>query len=175
MELIRKATTSDLNEVMEVIEDARLYLKESGSLQWNTPDGYPTSSDMLKDIQNEHLYVYIKDNKILGCAALVSGIDENYNEIEGAWGNLETPYLQIHRIAFKREARGTNAASMMMNYAKELMMNLGLSSIKGDTHKINKAMTKLFIKSGFKYCGVIKLLRTPVDNLRDAYEYEKKL
>ena len=56
---------------------------------------------------------------------------------------------------------------------EKIVKENNIYSIKIDTHKINIPMSKTILKAGYKYCGIIKLKRNKMDNLRDGYE--KKL
>ena len=58
----------------------------------------------------------------------------------------------------------------MLLGAETIVKEKNIYSIKIDTHKINIPMTKTILKSGYTYCGIIKLKRSNIDNLRDAYE-----
>ena len=51
----RKAQLNDITQVMEVVEDARYFLKLQGNGQWQY--GYPSIDDFLNDIKNGNLYV----------------------------------------------------------------------------------------------------------------------
>ena len=46
----------DIGEIMEVIEDARQYLKEQGIDQWQ--DGFPTQEVIVEDIVMHESYVF---------------------------------------------------------------------------------------------------------------------
>ena len=173
MHKIKKLDSSSIDLVMECIEDARLLLRNSGSLQWNTPDGYPTKDDMLKDILKGNLYGYVDQTGIRGICAIVIGEDENYKTIDGAWTDLSNTYVAIHRIAVRKDSYGSGVSISLVEHAKEIMRSNNLKSIKGDTHKINIPMQKLLLKCGFKRTGVITLLRTKIDNLREAFEYNE--
>ena len=58
----------------------------------------------------------------------------------------------------------------MLELAEEIVKNKNITSIKIDTHKNNIPMTKTILYAGYTYCGIIKLKRSNIDNLRDAYE-----
>ena len=58
----------------------------------------------------------------------------------------------------------------MLKNAEDIILKNGIHSIKIDTHRLNVPMTKTLYKLNYSFCGIIKLLRTEEDNLRDAYE-----
>jgi hypothetical protein len=167
--MLKLATINDIDTIMEIINDAKNYLKDQGSLQWNLPDGYPNKNNLLDDIKNASCYLYIENNNVIGTMSIIYTPDENYMEIDGRW-LTNTPYASIHRIAVKNNSHNKNIGVKMLFEAEEIVKSKNIFSIKIDTHKINIPMTKTIIKAGYSYCGIIKLKRCNVDNLRDAYE-----
>ena len=165
--MLQKAKLIDSDKALEIILDAKAYLKAQGSKQWNLDDGYPSINDILKDIESEQLYLYIENNEVLGVMSIVLKPDENYKEIDGEWLTNDT-YASIHRIATKTHNKRLGVKMLLA--AEDILKEKGIYSIKIDTHKINIPMTKTILKCGYTYCGVIKLKRCTEDNLRDAYE-----
>ena len=170
--MLIKAKRKDIYEIMQIIDDAKNYLKSQNLKQWNQADGYPTETDLLKDIENETCYLYIEDNNIIGTMSIIEKTDENYNEINGSWLTNNT-YASIHRIAIKNTHHKKNVGVKMLLEAEEIVKEKNIYSIKIDTHNKNIPMTKTILKAGYTYCGNITLKRSKEDNLRDAYE--KKL
>lgn len=166
---IRLATLNDIPKIMEVISDAKALLKKNGSMQWNTPDGYPNEDVFINDINNKNLYALHDNNILIGIMACVTGIDENYEEIEGHW-ITNGPYLTIHRIAIKKEYYHTKSSHLLIDYAINLAKSYKCNSIKVDTHPLNIPMQKLLLHFNFTHCGTITLKRSKIDNLRLAYE-----
>ena len=162
--MIRLARIEDLNEIMEIVKDAKAFLKSQGVDQWQ--GDYPTSEVFIKDISNNNLYVY-EEEIIKGFIAIIKGIDVTYNKIyEGAWLN-DGEYVTIHRIAVKKEARNKNIATSLIDYTEHLATKDNIKSIRIDTHKENIPMQNMITKNGFIKCGIIYLLD---GNPRLAYE-----
>jgi GNAT superfamily N-acetyltransferase len=166
---IRKINIEELEKVMEIINDAKAFLKPQ-SQQWQ--QGYPNHDSMSKDIFNGNLYgVYI--NEELSCvAALIIGVEKTYvNMIEGEWLiDVSSKDLVIHRIAVSNKFRGKGCAKKIMDFAHKLAIKNNCLSIKVDTHRANIPMQKLVLKSGYSYRGIIDLNRNEEDQLRLAYE-----
>ena len=167
--MLVKAQRQDIKKIMEIIADAKSYLKSQNSLQWNQPDGYPNESDLLKDIDNGSCYIYLENAEVVGTMSIVFTPDENYFEIDGAWLTNDK-YASIHRIAIKNTHHHKGIGVKMLIEAEDIVKGNKTYSIKIDTHKINLPMINTIIKSGYSYCGVITLKRTKEDNLRNAYE-----
>ena len=167
---LKLATISDINVIMNIITDAKEYLKNQGLKQWNLSDGYPREEDMLKDIKNEACYLLIDENEAIGTMSIIFDKDENYDEIyEGQWLTTNQ-YASIHRIAIKNTHHKKQLGKVMLELAEEIVKNKNITSIKIDTHKNNIPMTKTILYAGYTYCGIIKLKRSNIDNLRDAYK-----
>lgn len=164
--MIRIAETKDIEQIMEVAEAARAFLKACGSTQWQ--NGYPEPNDFLSDIEKKYLFVYEEAGKILGIVALVREKDENYDAIfSGDWLNDE-PYYSVHRLAVL--VRGKGIARKLLEHVEKVAIENGIRNLKADTAEKNLIMQHLFSSLGYHKCGVIYLKRTPVDNERIAYQ-----
>jgi hypothetical protein len=167
---IRLANPNDINQIMEIIEDAKKYLKSQGLKQWNLDDGYPQKEVLEKDIENKSCYVLERDNLLISTMSIVFSIDENYNEIyDGKWLSNDK-YASIHRIAIRNEYHHLKLGIHMLYEAEKIVKENNTYSIKIDTHKLNIPMTKTILNAGYTHCGTIILKRTTEDNLREAYE-----
>lgn len=158
---------------MEIIADAQRFLKENSVDQWQ--NGYPTRVSYEQDIFQDACHVFIVEGKIAGVISVFFGIEESYKVVEdGKWLTGDAPYAVFHRAAVSREYRGMGIASIMLSYMENMALERGLSSLRGDTHRDNKAMRGLLEKRGFEHCGTIYL-----NNNRDAQNervcYEKLL
>jgi ribosomal protein S18 acetylase RimI-like enzyme len=144
---IRKTDRSDLDGILKIYESARQYMLEHNNPnQW--VDGYPDEKIILMDIENDHHFVCVDDNRLLGCFAFIEGDDPTYKEIgKGKWLD-DNPYAAIHRIAVLEH--GVGIGSICIDWCFSRYKN-----IRVDTHKDNISMQRLLIKKGFKYCGVI--------------------
>ena len=163
------ANESNVLDIINIINDAKAYLKKQGSRQWNLPDGYPNESTIVNDIKRKECYIYIEDNIIIGSMVIMEAIDENYNEINGKWLN-DCPYVSIHRIAVRNDYHNKQIGFKMLKLAENIIKDKGIYSIKIDTHIKNNPMIKTIEKLDYSYCGVITLKRSKEDNLRNAYQ-----
>lgn len=151
----RKSAIKDIDEIMRIINEAKLYFKENNINQWQ--DGYPNKDVILNDIKNEESFVVINDNKVIGTVVISFKGEKTYNKIyEGTWLS-NNDYAVIHRIAISNEFKGFGIGTMIIEEAQKLAFEKNIRSIKIDTYKDNISMQKLLIKNNFKYCGVIYL------------------
>ena len=168
---IRLATLADLNDIMQVIDDAKELLRNSNSLQWNGSDGYPNVQTFINDINNGICYIACDEDKIVGTVSIQKEKDLNYEAVPNIWNF--TTYYSIHRIAVKKEYYHKGVAPLLIEFSESFAKENNIDSIRVDTHEINKPMRRLLEKSNYVHVGTIYLLRTNIDNERLAFE--KKL
>ena len=92
---IRKSKKSDVLQIVEIINQAKAYLKENDIPQWQ--NGYPDACDVLDDIQKGGAYCACENGEVIGYSYISSLAEPNYTVIDGAWFN-DDPYIVIHRI-----------------------------------------------------------------------------
>ena len=150
MEIVyKKADISALDEVYALISAAVLLMNEQGIDQWD--EVYPSR----EDIRREKSYVCVNDeDKVVGTFFFDYGeaIEPTYATIDdGAW-IADGPYGVVHRIAADGSGKGIGA--FCINWAFEQCHHLRV-----DTHEDNIVMRNLLTKLGFKYCGIIYVLK----------------
>ena len=161
----RKATIDDLKEITGIYASAQAYMETHGNPQWTK--GFPDENDVRGGIYGGILFCVIANNEVAAVFAAVNH-DGNYDEIEGKWLTEEN-YLAVHRVAVSEKYRGLGAAKFVMNYAaEELARTRGRTSIRIDTHEMNKPMRSLLASLGFTECGIVYISRDY--SQRIAYE-----
>ena len=144
---ITKANIDDLASIMEIVIEAKAYLKSQNIDQWQ--DGYPNEEGLKLDINNNSLYV-VKDNDLIIGIFCMGDYEPTYDVIyNGEWS--------------------TNKDYVVAKYIFDYVKNK-YDYIRVDTHPDNKSMIKCLYNNGFTYRGEIFLNRTGF-NLRNAYDY----
>lgn len=172
--IVVKATIDDIDDILLIICDAKEFLRQQGSVQWQDSDGYPNRSTFETDIEKDQLYVIKVNNRACAVCAITTEFDESYKVVhDGQWEiGVDVPYMSIHRIAVKKEYMGQKLAYRLVEYAKELAKERSFKSVKADTMVGNKSMRGLLEKCGFNNRGIIYLVsRGALDPKRLAYEY----
>ena len=168
----RRAEIADMDALLDILEQAKAYLRESGVDQWQ--EGYPNREALAADIEAGRgwLFECVDNGEIAGYECVAMTPEVCYREIDGAWLTEGENYAVIHRAMAAARYRGTRLAAEMFCFAAELAAGMGRLSVRVDTHRDNKAMNRLCEKQGFTYCGVVDLgLVDPAsDSLRNAYE-----
>lgn len=172
--MIKPATKDDLQQVMEVINDAKMLFKNEKSDQWQDYDGYPNEKTMLNDINNQELYIKIKNNQIVGCIVLTYKQEEAYKNIyDGNW-STNSKYMVMHRLSVRKENYHQGIAKELIKFAIDKVKKDNIDSIRVDTKIENVRMISLLKKFNFKIVGKIDLLRKDcIDKVRLALEYIK--
>ena len=149
--IIRKAISSEVADIMDVIEAAKGIMRSSGNMhQW--VDGYPSESVILSDIEHEVGYVVVDGAKIVGYFAFIPSPDPTYAKIyQGEWTDDSLPYHVIHRIASYPDVHNIFRDIIDFCYAID-------TNLRVDTHRDNTIMQHNLLKHGFTYCGIIYLL-----------------
>ena len=152
---LRKSVNEDINNIIQIIDEAKEALKEQGIDQWQ--NGYPNADVIRNDILNNHSYVFIKNNEIVATSAVSFDGEKTYDKIyDGNWISNDE-FAVIHRIAISNKYKGTGIASEIIKMIEAICLDKNVHSIKVDTHEFNMPMQKLLKKNDFKYCGVIYL------------------
>lgn len=147
--MIRLAKFDDLEEILEVYDTARGFMRITGNpTQWN--GGYPQREVLVDDIKKEQLYVFVIDDEIHGVFAFIKGEDPTYNYIEDGNWISDNEYYAIHRVASAGKSKGV--LKVCLDFCKGFNTNLRI-----DTHNDNKVMQHLLQKYDFQKCGTIYL------------------
>ena len=153
----RIANENDIAQIMEIVENAKSYMKENKINQWS--ENYPNEDVFLTDLKENSLYVADIDGKVVGMAVLVFDGDEDYKNIDGKW-LVNGKYGVIHRIAVNPDYKSQNVAKNLLDFFENKLKELNYDSIRVDTHKDNKSMLRFIEKNGFQKCGIVYIRKT---------------
>lgn len=151
--MIRKATIEDVAEIMSIVADAQLSLRELGIDQWQ--DDYPSEVVIKDDTSSQVGYVYCTDNKVVGYAAIVFTGEDAYSQIPDIAWNTTNDYVVVHRLCVRRGYTKLGVAMALMDYASQMAIDRGYTGFRIDTHRGNIRMLAMLEKRGFKYVGII--------------------
>ncbi len=169
----RRATTAELNQIMEIVRGAQAYLARQGVDQWQ--DGYPPVSAFASDIADGACHLFLDNERIAGVITVRFGDEESYRTLTGGAWLTAGPYAVIHRIAVREDLRGTGLTDQMMDFAEDSAKVAGCAGIRVDTHADNIPMRHVAARHGFALCGQVLLYRgTPQQMPRIAFEKKLK-
>lgn len=162
---IRLAHPNEVGAIMEIIEEARAFLKASGSDQWQ--GDYPAQMDIIDDILLARGWVGLIEGEIVSYAAVIQGQEEAYEKIyDGKWKHNHPRYTVFHRIAVASAFSGQKVAQTFM---QGLIEGLPGQDFRCDTHIKNTIMQHILEKLGYVYCGKVQ-----IEGERLAYQKIKK-
>ncbi|NME35051.1 MULTISPECIES: GNAT family N-acetyltransferase [Fusobacterium] len=165
---IRLSTKDDLKDIIRIINQAKVYMKNNNFNQWN--ENYPNEEIISKDIYLKESYVLIDDEKIVGTFVLSFTDEISYKNIYNGKWKTNNPYGILHRVAIDNLYKGKGIAKLILDFSEKEALKKEIKNFRIDTHKENKSMRKFIEKNGFEYCGIIL-----VEDGTERVAYEKKL
>jgi len=162
------AKQEHFNALCAITEEAKRQLKALGLDQWQK--GYPSPEVWQSDIEKGITWVAVENGEVLGGFMFSTEPDVSYAKIDGAW-LTDGPYASFHRVCVAEKARGRGVAGALFTHGFALARDLGMPSVRIDTHAGNVPMKRALEKAGFAPCGTIILVGGSEDgDPRDAYE-----
>jgi len=159
----RKANTSEIPQIWDILQQAIIRRKEDNSTQWQ--DGYPNPKVIQKDIEKGVGFVLTEGETVIGYSAVMVNDEPEYAKIEGKWLTKDD-FVVVHRVAISEKYLGQGLAKKIFGFIEEFALSNNIYSIKADTNYDNIAMMKIFEKMGYTYCGEVYIR----GNSRKAYE-----
>lgn len=147
---IRKATEEDLETIMDLYDQGRRFMRQSGNMnQWI--NGYPSRELVTEDIRLGRSYLIEESGQAAAVFYFDAGknIEPTYRVIDGAWLD-DGPYGVVHRLASNGRCSG------IMDVCTAWGMER-CPSLRADTHRDNLPMQRALERCGFRYCGVITI------------------
>ena len=114
--MIRKGTTTDIDNILIITKACANKMIDDSILQWN--DHYPNRSAFEIDVKRNELYVLLVNNAIVGCIAISTLMDKEYENVKWLTENVNNIY--IHRLAIYPELQGKGYARQLMDFAEQL-------------------------------------------------------
>lgn len=151
--MVRKATLTDLKDIIEIIKQTIVEMNSYNNYQWDK--NYPQENDFINDIQSEDLFVIEREGKIAGFVCINKVEPVEYNKLN--W-SLNDKAVVVHRMLVCPAYRKNGIGTELMKYTEEVALKNNLKYIKTDTYSLNTKMNSLFIKCGYKFVGEISFL-----------------
>lgn len=165
---IRHSTGADLDQIMKIVDDAKMLLKKEDSPQWQ--DGHPSREMFAADIKDQTNWVLTVGNEIAGTATLQSTPEPAYSEIrDGTWQIIDQPYATIHRVAISSNFRGQHLGKYLFSNLISMGQVQGIKNFRLDTYPKNTRMQHLAESFGFVKRGQV-LVDDKIDPHRIAFE-----
>ena len=149
--MIRKATTADIDTILDITRACAEHLIMNTIFQWNTH--YPKRESFENDVDRQELYVLELENKSIGCIVISTRMDDEYTLINWLTPNVNNSY--IHRLAIHPKHQGQGYAQKLMNYAEDYLRIHKFASVRLDTFSQNTRNQKFYARRGYQKLGNI--------------------
>ncbi|MGM8216030.1 GNAT family N-acetyltransferase [Bacillaceae bacterium W0354] len=162
--MIRRGTTADLDQIVDVVNRAKKKMHQEGNFQWG--DTYPNREHYAKDLNDGYLYVCEVEGKIVGAACISDVGHSEYEEIN--WSE-EAAYFCMKRLVVDPQVQNQGIGRQFYQFIEDLAAEKGAKYVRADTNAINTAALKVFEKSGYQLVDQRKH-----DENEDVYNYYEK-
>ena len=149
--MIRNGISSDIDRILEITKACAKHMIDTGIYQWN--DYYPNSTAFENDVKRNELYVLEINNIIVGCVAISTLMDKEYEDVK--WLSKNENNIYIHRLAIRPDYQGQGYAQQLMDWAELLAIENNYTSIRLDTFSQNKRNQLFYELRGYKKLGDI--------------------
>ncbi|MES2276936.1 MAG: GNAT family N-acetyltransferase [Bacteroidota bacterium] len=149
---IRRATLSDIPNIMQLVAEVVPLMQASGNFQWDST--YPNPQVFTEDIGLNQLWVADMDGDIGGVAAITT---DQYAEYAQAGLDTTQTAIVVHRLAVSPRYQGKGMARALMQEAEAEALRRGIRILRIDTNIENQAAQLLFPKLGYVFAGEIGL------------------
>ena len=150
---IRKAQTSDLDNIMKMYKSCVAGMLKNGIDQWD--DTYPNTETIAQDLESQTYYVAEENGKIIGGINIDKNQDPTYLDIN--WQDASNQFLVVHRLGVKEGNWGDGIGKSLMIFTEELVKKKDLKSIRLDTYSGNPKAMEFYIRLGYRELGAINL------------------
>lgn len=149
---LKKAAVRNIPRIMELIDQAREFLRHNGVDQWQGL--YPDLACIEKDVAGGKGLLCVQQGVTVGYLCLDFEGDPAYEALQGRWLS-DRPYAVVHRLAIDNSYKGQGLATLAFTLAEERCRAAGIYSLRVDTDGGNRIMQHILQKSGYQYCGTI--------------------
>ena len=149
---LKKAAVRNIPRIMELIDQAKEFLRQSGVDHWQGP--YPDLARIEKDVAGGKGLLCVQQGVTVGDLCRDFEGDPAYEALQGLWLS-DRPYAVVHRLAIDNSYKGQGLATLAFTLAEERCRAAGIYSLRVDTDGVNRIMQHILQKSGYQYCGTI--------------------
>ena len=144
--MIRTGDISDIDDILNITKSCALHMIQNDIYQWN--EHYPDRSSFVNDAENQELYVYIKNGKVVACISICVNMDEVYLPVE--WQTKNANNLYIHRLAVHPDFQKKGVGRILMDFAEKYAREKKFISVRLDTFSMNKRNLKFYESRGYE-------------------------
>ena len=144
--MIRAGEISEIDAILNIIKSCALNMIQNDIYQWN--QHYPDRSSFINDAENQELYVYVINGKVVACISLCVHMDEVYLPVK--WKTKNDNNLYIHRLAVHPDFQKKGVGKILMDFAEKYAEEKKFESVRLDTFSVNKRNLKFYESRGYQ-------------------------
>ena len=144
--MIRKGEISDIDAILNITKSCALHMIQNNIHQWN--EHYPDRGSFINDAENQELYVYVINGKVVACISLCMHMDEVYLPVK--WKTKNDNNLYIHRLAVHPDFQKKGVGKILMDFAEKYAKEKKFASVRLDTFSVNKRNLKFYESRGYQ-------------------------
>lgn len=141
---LRKAKETEISAVSRIYD----LVRGGEYCVWN--ENYPTICDATRDFEAECLYVFEKDDEIIGCASVEPVAEDDDLPF---WKVCDGTHREVSRIAIIPTEQGNGYAKIMVEQLVEVLKIQGVRSVHLLAAKANPPAMSTYRKLGFEFIG----------------------
>ena len=149
--MIRPAKLGEIPQILSLTRACAQHMRGLGIEQWN--ELYPSEKAFMNDIRREELYVLEDADKVIGCIAVSTQMDEEYKPVK--WLTSDGNSVYVHRLAIHPDHQGKGFARQLMDRAENMARSANRISVRLDTFSKNKRNQRFYEARGYQKLGQI--------------------
>lgn len=166
--MLELAKLDDLDEIMIDIDEVKKLFQARGLRTW--PENYPSIEMVMCDIQEERIYIWRENNRIVGSFMFATNTnDPHYYEVDFHYTD-DPNYGLIHRMNVIPEYQKRRIEYDMLEGIEKVAIDRHISYLRTAITSDNKMMSKILENLGYQKTGEV----SSIDNIIRC-GYEKKL
>ncbi len=149
--MIRHAKLVDIPEILSLTSACTDHMIRNGIYQWNA--SYPSREAFENDIKREELFVFETPKEIIGCIAISTLMDVEYETVP--WGTPNHNNVYIHRLAVHPIYQKRGIATRLMDHAEQKAREASFVAIRLDTFSKNERNQRFYEERGYSKVGEV--------------------
>ena len=144
--MIRPGEVSDIDAILNITKSCAMHMIQNDIYQWN--ERYPDRGSFINAAENQELYIYVINGKVVACISLCVHIDEVYLPVK--WKTKNDNNLYIHRLAVHPDFQKNGIGKILMDFAEKYARENKFISVRLDTFSMNKRNLKFYELRGYE-------------------------
>ncbi|MEV6811820.1 GNAT family N-acetyltransferase [Micromonospora sp. NPDC051296] len=150
---IRAATAGDVQQLLDLYEDAQQWLIGQGTDQWANNTREKMHPRFMRSIEQGECYIAENDAGLVGMVTVDEYADPEFWRPEDQPGAA----LYVHRMVVDRASAGRGIGGALLNWAAKVAASKGRRWLRLDAWRTNPALHGYYERQGFTPVRVAEL------------------